>query len=118
MAINAKGHIAVDGAMPNVVGKKPAQKKTTTKQKPKSDEVIDIRSDAEEVKKEKPFVNTTQDLWHSIVKDSGLHYQELGVHVYLTKVLQAELHHEEFAKRKYNSKLFKNSGVEFIDPLT
>ncbi|KAL2509755.1 senescence-specific cysteine protease SAG39-like [Forsythia ovata] len=42
MAINAKGHIVVDGAMPNVVVKKLAQKKAITKLKPKSEEVIDI----------------------------------------------------------------------------
>ncbi|KAL2472084.1 G2/mitotic-specific cyclin S13-6 [Abeliophyllum distichum] len=57
MAVNAKGHIAVDGAMPNAVVKKPAQKKATMKLKPKSEEVIDISFDAEEVKKEKHVVN-------------------------------------------------------------
>ncbi|KAL2524701.1 Cyclin-B1-1 [Abeliophyllum distichum] len=57
MAVNAKGHIVVDGAMPNTVVKKPAQKKATTKLKPKSEEVIDISYDAEEVKKEKHVVN-------------------------------------------------------------
>ncbi|KAL2466371.1 Cyclin-B1-1 [Abeliophyllum distichum] len=57
MTVNAKGHNAVDEAMPNAVVKKPAQKKATTKLKPKSEEVIDISSNAEEVKKEKPVVN-------------------------------------------------------------
>ncbi|KAL2514773.1 Cyclin N-terminal domain-containing protein [Forsythia ovata] len=54
VAVNAKGHIAVDGAMPNTVVKKPAKKKATTKLKPNFEEVIDISSDTEEVKKEKP----------------------------------------------------------------
>ncbi|KAL2555956.1 G2/mitotic-specific cyclin-2 [Forsythia ovata] len=57
VVVNANGHIAVDGAMPNAVVKKPAQKKATTKLKPKSEEVIDISSDGGEVKKEKPIVN-------------------------------------------------------------
>ncbi|CAI9779551.1 unnamed protein product [Fraxinus pennsylvanica] len=54
IAVNANGSIVVDGAMPKPVVKKPAQKKAITKPKPKPEEVIDISSDTEEVKKEKP----------------------------------------------------------------
>ncbi|KAL2468346.1 Cyclin-B1-1 [Forsythia ovata] len=71
MAVNTKGHIAVDGAMPNAVVKKLAQKKPTTKLKPKSEEVIDISSDAEEVKKEKPVVNKKKTE-HQSLKNKAL----------------------------------------------
>ncbi|KAL2535187.1 Cyclin-B1-3 [Abeliophyllum distichum] len=66
MAVNA--NIAVDGAMPKAVVKKPAQKKATTKPKPKSEDVIDISSDTEEVKKEKPVVNKEKTEQQSLKK--------------------------------------------------
>ncbi|CAA2969248.1 G2 mitotic-specific cyclin S13-7-like [Olea europaea subsp. europaea] len=57
MAVNANDGIAVDGAMPKAVVKKPAPNTDTTKPKPKPEEVIDISSDRDEVKKERAFVN-------------------------------------------------------------
>ncbi|CAA3015160.1 G2 mitotic-specific cyclin S13-7-like isoform X1 [Olea europaea subsp. europaea] len=68
MSVNANGGIAVDGAIPKDVAKKPAQKKAITKPKPKPEEIINISSDAEEAKKEKPVVSKEKAEQQSLEK--------------------------------------------------
>ncbi|CAI9765713.1 unnamed protein product [Fraxinus pennsylvanica] len=68
MTVNANGGIAVDGAMPKAMVKKPAQKKATTKPKPKPEEIIDISSESDEVKKERLVVNKEKTEQQSLKK--------------------------------------------------